>query len=321
MSDPLTTANAEQLFQDAWKAGLIEATRTADLSVWYDTRKRFVGTMVLAATDRLKTGKVNWTSLVQGTLDAIRQRQVMIYTAGPEAAELKQLEWDGGLRSSDGDYLMIVDSNIGYSKGNPLLDQRASYKVKLDTAGNGHATLVLDYTHRGTKSNIVCSGVPIPYVETLTYEDMMHRCYYDYIRLIVPPGSELQGSIAHPVPGKYLLSRKPADGVAETLPGENGRTVFGQFFVVDYGKRLQAQFEYDLPTLVRDNGAFKQYSLLLQKQSGTDAMPVKVTLYLPPKAQLILAKPQPVSLPGDPLEFNLVLDTDRKVQVVYALAP
>jgi len=48
-------------------------------------------------------------------MDALRQRQLMIYTS-PEADVLRQLRWDGALRSSVGDYLMVVDANVALTK-------------------------------------------------------------------------------------------------------------------------------------------------------------------------------------------------------------
>lgn len=320
ISEPVTTANAEQLFQEAWQAGLIEATHTTDLSVWYDTRKKFVGATVRAAMDKLTTGKVNWSRLGQGMLDAIRQRQIMIYSNGPEATKLRQLKWDGALRASDSDYLMIVDSNVGFAKVNPLIRESAAYHVRVAPDGTARASVIVDYSHQGKKSGIVCSPI-VPYVESLTYAEMMHRCYYDYLRLIVPQGSRLRGVIPQTVPGKYLLSKKQVDSGAETLSEETARTIFGQFFIVEYGQHLQAGLEYDLPTVIRNNAGNKEYSLLLQKQSGTDALPVKVTLTLPPRARLVSAAPRPLTLEGDRLEFVMTLDTDREIKVVYALSP
>jgi hypothetical protein len=147
---------------------------------------------------------------------------------------------------------------------------------------------------------------------------MIHRCYLDYLRLYVPQGSKLRIATAHLVPGEYLLSGKSANGKAEILLEEVNRTIFGQFFVVEYGKQLQTRFEYDLPVVVKNVDDKKQYTLLLQKQSGTDAMPVRVHLVLPPQAQIISAVPSPTTQAASALEFALQLDSDQQVQVVFA---
>jgi len=138
----------------------------------------------------------------------------------------------------------------------------------------------------------------------------------------VPRGSRLNNATAHPVPGNYLLSGVAADGKAKTLQDDlDDRTMFGQFFLVEYGKQLQTRFEYNLPVVVTDAAGQKRYALLLQKQSGTDAMPVKVKLTLPARARLVSASPSPTVQSGAVLEFDLRLDVDQQIEVVYALAP
>jgi hypothetical protein len=249
--------------------------------------------------DKVFSGKANWTRLGLSTLHAIRQRQVTLYSAGPESAILEKLGWDGALRSSDGDYLMVVDSNLGYSKANPIVSEQVEYAVTLDPAGTGRAVVTVTYTHNGTQTGVICSPIVL-YDAAITYEKMIHRCYLDYLRLYVPPGSKLRAATPHPVPGNYLLSGKPTDGEAETVIEQVPHAVFGQFFVVEYGKRLQTRFDYDLPRVVKAVDGKQQYTLWLQKQSGTAAIP------------------HPTARTRNALEFDLQLDSDQQVQVVFA---
>ena len=273
-----------------------------------------------AALDKLLAGKANWTKLAQETIDTLNQRQLMIYTV-PEADVLRQLRWDGALRSSAGDYLMVVDANVGFDKTNLFVSESLNYQVTLLPDGTGHAVVELDYVQQGTGTDVVCTQI-VRYDKNVTYDKLTHTCYYDYLRLIVPRDSQLRAATAHPVPGKYLLSGVAADGNAETLHDDlHDRTIFGQFFVVEYGKQLPTHFEYDLPVVVTDAAGQKRYTLLLQKQSGTDAMPVKVKLTLPAQARLVSASPSPSAQSGTVLEFDLRLDVDRQIEVVYALTP
>lgn len=318
LSEPLTTENVAQVFEESWNpAPNPGQVQSGDWLTWYAKRKEFVGAVARAAMDQLLSGKANWPRLGKGLLDVLRERQLTIYSAGTEAAQLKRLRWDGAIRDDPGDYLMIVDANVGYGKVAPLINETIDYQVVLDTNGKGRAVTTINYAHQGKQSGIEC----LPYVIydlNITYEKMIQRCYYDYLRLVVPKDSVLRDATAHPTPGKYLLSNKPADGKAETLLEEIGRTVFGQFFVVEYGKQLQTRFEYDLPVVVKDANGNRQYTLVIQKQSGTDALPAKVTVNLPPQSRLISVVPAPKSQSGVSLEFDLSLDTDQQVQVVYA---
>lgn len=320
LPEPVTAANISKVLRETWNPSQDISRSSADWWSWYSTRKRFIGDVMRAAIDKLLAGKANWTQLGLETIDAFSQRQLMIYTSS-EADMLRQLRWDGALRSSVGDYLMVVDANVGFSKTNVLVSESVNYQVTLLPDGTGGAVLGLNYSHQGTKTDVVCTQI-IPYDRDVTYDKLIHRCYYDFLRLVVPRGSQLREAIAHPVPGNYLLSGVVADGKAETLRDDpSGWTMFGQFFVVEYGKQLQTRFEYDLPVVVTDAAGQKRYALLLQKQSGTDAMPVKVKLILPAQARLVSASPRPTDQSGAVLEFDLRLDVDRQIEVVYALAP
>jgi hypothetical protein len=320
IAEPVTAANAGGVFREAWSPIQNGGNQPSNAGAWWVARKKFVEATTRAAMDKVLTGKANWMRLGQGVFDALRQRQLMIFPMGPEADRLGQLGWDGALRSYAGDYLMVVDANVGYAKVNPLIAESVDYQVLLQPNGQGRAVVTLNYAHQGTESGVACSQVVREY-GTAGYDKMMQRCYYNYLRLVVPRGSRLQQATAHPTPGKYLLRGKPADGKAESVSDETGRTIFGQFFVVEYGKQLETRFEYDLPVVVTDVSGHKRYSLLLQKQSGTDAMPVKVRLTLPDRARLVSASPRPVVQAGTILEFDLKLDTDRQIEVIYALAP
>ena len=312
---PLTAANVEQLFRQAWDPEPNEST-----GAWFSGRKSFVGSTVRAIMDKLQSGRVNWVQLGQETLGMLNQRQLTIYSIGPEAAELARLRWDGAVRRDGTDYLMVVDANVGYGKVNPLVQRTVDYRVQLQPDGTGHAELILDYVHLGTQAGIEC--IPFPSYEGVTYERLMNRCYHNYLRVMVPQGSHLQSAIPHPVPGAYLVTGKPSDGQAQMLPDEAGRSVLAQFFVVEYGQRLQACFDYGLPVVVTTEGGHWRYTLVLQKQSGTDALPVKVRLTLPPGARWLPGRtsPRPMLQSGTSLEFDVSLDVDRQVQVDFAPA-
>lgn len=314
MPEPLTSENVERMFREAW-----DPATGGDTTAWLYNRKKFIGATARAMMERLAAGGVNWMRLGQGVFDTLRQRQVMIYSMGPEAAELARMKWDGAVRVDRGDFLMLVDANVGYGKVNPLIDERVDYRVTLQPDGTGRAAVTVDYKHLGTQSGVICTPM-VPYDAAVTYDKMIQRCYHDYLRLMVPQGSRLVSSTSRPVPGAYLLSGKSADGKAKTLPDEAGRSVFGQFFVVEYSQSLQTRIEYDLPVVVAAESGYRRYLLTLQKQAGTGDVPFRVTLTLPAGARLIETTPRPTAQAGVALEFNFKLDMDRQILVDYFLA-
>ena len=61
----------------------------------------------------------------------IRDRSIYVRDAGAAAA-LTATGWDGRLPTAPpGDFLMVVDSNMGYNKVNLLVERTLTYEVNL----------------------------------------------------------------------------------------------------------------------------------------------------------------------------------------------
>jgi hypothetical protein len=317
LTEPVTSTNVIKILQEGWNPPENFDQTDADWWSWYLNRKKTINLIMQSAMEKLLAGEVNWKQLGQGMIDALNQRQLMIFTI-PEANELEKLTWSGSLRPTTGDYLMVVDANVGFNKVNPSIRESAIYSVSLLPDGTGNAVAELKYVNQSSPRDGICSQV-LSYFRDVVYANMMQACYYDYLRLIVPHGSLLLNASANPVPGKYLISGKPADGKAVVLhDGLNDWTIFGQFFVVEYGKELRTRLEYYLPVVVTDFSRQKRYTLYLQKQPGTDAMEVVVKLVLPAQTRLISSSPPPTTYNGNTLEFDFHLNMDQQLEVVYA---
>ncbi|GAB4482561.1 MAG: hypothetical protein OHK0031_05210 [Anaerolineales bacterium] len=313
---PVTSANLSQILREAWNPPADLPPGDAAFQGWLANRKQFLGIVLRAALEKLMSGDVHWNSLIFGALDALEQRHLLLYSAA-EADLLHQTGWDGGLRSAPGDFLMTVDANLGFSKSNALMKKTLSYQVALQPDGSARAVLDLRYTHTGTQKDLACTQV-FHYDRSVTYQKMLQRCYFDYLRVLTPTGSQLLQASPRPVPGNYLLSGQSSDGQASLLEGElPGWTVFGQFFVVENGKTLQTRLEYRLPQVAAQENGQWRYRLFLQKQAGAPALPLKIQIVLPPGARLISSQPEA----GTALEFDLTLDADQEIDILYALAP
>jgi len=53
------------------------------------------------------------------------------------------------MRPGEGDYLLVVDSNVGWNKVNALVQRDTSYRVTLAPDGSARAELDLHYRHTG----------------------------------------------------------------------------------------------------------------------------------------------------------------------------
>jgi hypothetical protein len=90
------------------------------------------------------------------------------------------------------------------------------------------------------------------------------------------------------------------------------------FFVIAGGESRELAFAYDLPpSAVQPNGTKSRYRLSVQKQAGTDAIPLEVRVRLPSDARAVTSWPKPTSIDQDELIYELSLQTDQRVELQY----
>jgi hypothetical protein len=156
-----------------------------------------------------------------------------------------------------------------------------------------------------------------------SYDDMMDRCYWDYVRVYVPAGSRLLAGPDTRLPPGSLAARR-GNGLPrqELLPVliENGWMVWTAFFALEPGREQTLTFDYELPAAVlsREGHGSVRYHLRVQKQPGTEAVPLQLTLTLPPDAQLVHTEPIAIGQePGPSLRITADLRLDSEFEVVY----
>ena len=101
-------------------------------------------------------------------------------------------------------------------------------------------------------------------------------------------------------------------------PIEAGKNMFGAFFVVPPGEAQEKDFLYELPSGVLERqGSISTYRLLVQKQPGTRAIPLRVTVDLPPGSEVLSARPAASSVGGGKVEFQTDLRVDRQFEISF----
>jgi hypothetical protein len=99
---------------------------------------------------------------------------------------------------------------------------------------------------------------------------------------------------------------------------EAGKAVFGSFFVLPPGEGIETRLSYSLPSgVVEREGDDWRYRLLIQKQGGASARPVRATVTLPEGARVTEATPSPTGQEGGRIRFDLELNTDCEVGIRF----
>ncbi|MFN2167271.1 MAG: hypothetical protein ACK2U9_13530, partial [Anaerolineae bacterium] len=97
-------------------------------------------------------------------------------------------------------------------------------------------------------------------------------------------------------------------------------TAWTAFFDLAPGEAQTLTFEYELPIWVLDYepGGEMRYHLRAQKQPGTGAVPLRVTVILPVGAEPVLANPaDTLSAQGNALSATTDLQHDREFEIVF----
>jgi hypothetical protein len=311
----LTADNIRAYMQRAWAPS--GQTNSAE---WYEQRKNFIGRLMQALLDRaLKNSASIQLDTLARRIDAVlRGHDLMIYFTDPAInAAMAEATWDGALQPIESDYLMIVDANLGFNKANAVMRQAIAYTATLGIDRASTADLAITYAHTGP----FVAGCPyqVPgYGLNVTYDQLVQLCYHDYRRVYTPAGAQLMDATRFPTNPGELVTGGVSDGSTSTTT-ENDRTVFSTFFIVGRGQQLISRLHYSLPDgIIQDVGSERIYHLQLQKQSGIGSWPVTVKVIWPQSWRLKTAMPAPIDTSNFAAIFQLTLDADRDVRVVFA---
>ncbi len=196
-----------------------------------------------------------WNDLWKILVHDVEQKHVLMYLRGGEEQQLVQsLGWGGEVRSTDGDYLFIVDANLASLKTDPGVRRSITYSVARD-GEDAVATAVITYRNEGT----------------FNWKSTRYRTY---TRVYVPSGSTLLSADG------FFTDDKLHNGIPTqpTVGEELGKTVIGGFLSIEPKQERTLTLRYRLPATLAAPLAKGAYSLLLQKQAGTDARDLQLDI-------------------------------------------
>ena len=262
-------------------------------SVVYDRKlnqpKKFLSDfapILLQRVSQLDAG--GWLSSLQFVLAALDEKDMMISLAGgATAVQLESLNWAGQVRQSVGDYLAVVNSNVGAGKTDQDILQDIRLEAELSPDGTQTNTLLIKRRHN--------AGVEKEFPTNA-----------DFMRVYVPEGSvlvsasgfddipfypsSLSGQATDPDLEKWdkSITLKPAESVQ--ILQESGKTVFAGWIVLPPGEERETKLVYRV-SVRRQEGQFGYYSLLAQKQPGASPTTLEASFILPNGKEVLWSNP------------------------------
>jgi len=306
---PVDASNLTDYMRAAWAP----PPGVTDVNAWIAGRKDFIGKVMQAALARVQNdpGRLDWPRLGRAVLEALESRDLLVWIDDPDvAAILSERGWDGAVRSTTGDYWMVVDANVGFNKVNTVITSSIAYTMTLNADGSADADMMIQYRHTGDPTR-GCEH-SVGYTLALSYEALIRACYWDYVRVYVPDAAQLTAMSSHPVPADYLVMRHSFDG-RSFVEHELGKTVFATLFVLEQGQTVNVSLSYRLPAGAAWDSASGQYHLTMQRQAGAAPRGVSVTLIWPDGYVLSQANLPLRRMEAQMAEFDLELSADRSL--------
>lgn len=307
--------NLIQAMRDAWN----ERDEADTALAWMQQRKDFLGSFSQALRQQLEEdlGDVDLLLLVQNMNQAGQGKHLQLYLRhmAQAAAVVDRVGWNGRLPNlPNQDTLMIVESNFGYNKVNSLIERSYDYRVDLDQLV---ATVDVAYTHLGQPDGEACDQT-VNYTVEILYEELVNRCYWNFLRVYTPTGSGLLEASRHPAPASAFFNERAWSGEAYLLDDPSGLTTIANFLLLAQGETAVVHTRYQLPpTVVQEIDGTQVYQLNLHKQAGLPPQPLTVTITLPPGRTLLEVQPAPAQVNNGIITFDMMLDADLQFMVSY----
>ena len=211
-----------------------------------------------------------WPDLYKVINKNLEEKHILLYFHDSDLKNyILAKNWGGQIQESRGDYLMVVDANLGSLKSDPKVKRSKNYDLRFKN-GEGRAKLTITYDHQGEF-------------------DWKTTRYRTYVRIYTPEGSELISCHSEAeTDSKQSKGKAGAIGFREIpekldveITQEFGKTVFGTFISIEPGEKKKLVLEYKLPEKIIQQIENDQYHLLVQKQPGTQAHGLSLDLKFP----------------------------------------
>jgi hypothetical protein len=285
------------------------------------SNKAFINKLTFAILGRIFASDLQWEQLAVVLVKTMNEHHLLMQLDNPSLASfLDRWGWDGSVEPGEGDFLMVADFNVGFNKTNALVETSLAYNVDLSNLLTPISRLVV--SHKNNSSDqIACLQWRS---ETLSGQENypMDRCYWGYMRVYTPLGTKLIQATPQAIPAEWTILNRPVPPQVDLL-GEDvkGSQVFGTLKVVPGGQTVATGFEFVLPARIlkiQPDTARVFYHLKIQKQPGTLAHPIRISILLPEDASVVEI-PTGAAASGRTITLNTDLRVDIELDVVFSL--
>jgi hypothetical protein len=189
---------------------------------------------VLSVSEKIEMGKI--------LLEDLNNKDIQLYFKDQQMQKfVEDSAWAGKVNENwQGDYLMVVDANLGAFKSDYYMKRSIEYTA--DFSGEKPV-----------------AKLEIKYIHTAKQKDWMTKDYLTFLRVYTPAGS-------------WLTTSKNFDNTK--YQNDLGKESFGAIVRVPLDSEKTVEINYTLASNINES----DYKLLIQKQAGVKDIPVVVHL-------------------------------------------
>ena len=187
----------------------------------------------------------------------IDEKQILAYTKDEDLEQyFIDNDWAGVVMATDGDYAMVVDSNLASLKTDQAMKKGINYSLHLDSSGDLIGRLEIIYQH---------NSAPV--------KDLVTR-YRNYARIYLPTNT-------------WILKGYTQQGSQQTdlkigsdlqISKDLNKTVVATFLTIEPLTTKILVLEYRLPENIKQQYQKGLYKLIVQKQPGINGQNLKIDL-------------------------------------------
>jgi len=253
--------------------------------------------------------------------NCLTEKHILVYFNNSSLEEIMIKEgWAGELLETDKDYLSVVSSNINGYKTDKMIEEIIEHQAEIQEDGSIIDTVTITRKHQGGNSEY----------------DWWNRVNSNYLRVYLPLGSELisvqgQSLEIYQSPVDYQKQNFKKDSLVDSIESEmvidkktgthifkeNYKTVFGNWVYVSPGETVVLTYRYKLPFRINLTKSTDNYSLLVQKQSGSLSSQFIHQLKFPADWQVSWKYPNNLKLESGLLNLITDLKTDKFSGVTF----
>lgn len=231
-----------------------------DKNIPYAERKSIIGLLSKIIIDRIEnTTPNNFAKVWLAFKKNIDEKNILVYIFDDKLQKyFSDQNWAGEIRQTEGDYLMVVDSNFASLKTDAVMKRSIKKSLLINQSGELIGRLEVTYKHTGK-----------------FVKDLITR-YRTYTKVYVPLGSWFETGFT--TDGQKETALNMTDDL--DYGSEYNKTFVTYFLIIEPGESKTIVLNYKLPAYLKNQYENGTYSLMVQKQPGTIGHKLEIDLNL-----------------------------------------